>query len=116
MEYKENEKLHKVHIVCKTNLTCDEEIKMMDIAITKLSSKGQIVIPSEMRDNLIEGDKLVIIKNGDQLIIKKASDLGKNFEEDLAFAKKTEEAWQSYDRGEFVSRPADEFLAKLGKC
>ena len=71
---------------------------MMDIAITKLSSKGQIVIPSEMRDNLIEGDKLVIIKNRDQLIIKKASDLGKNFEEDLAFAKKTEEVWQSYER------------------
>ena len=89
---------------------------MMDIAIPKLSSKGQIVIPSEMRDNLIEGDKLVIIKNGDQLIIKKASDLGKNFEEDLAFAKKTEEAWRSYERGEFVSRPADEFLAELGKC
>jgi len=57
-----------------------------------------------------------LIKNWAQLIIKKASVLGKKFEEDLTFAKKTEEAWQSYERGEFVSRPADEFLAELRKC
>ncbi|MEA1999322.1 MAG: AbrB/MazE/SpoVT family DNA-binding domain-containing protein [Euryarchaeota archaeon] len=89
---------------------------MIDIAITKLSSKGQMVIPSEMRGNLSEGEKLVIIKNGEQLILKKVSDLGKNFEEDLAFAKKTEEAYQKYERGEFVSRPADKFLEELEKC
>ena len=61
---------------------------MIDVAITKLRSKGQIVIPSEMRDNFREGEKIVIIKSGEQLILKKVSDLGKNFEEDLAFAKK----------------------------
>jgi len=89
---------------------------MIDVAITKLRSKGQIVIPSEMRDNFREGEKIVIIKSGEQLILKKVSDLGKNFEEDLAFAKKTEEAWQSYERGEFVSLPVDKFLEKLEKC
>ena len=57
-----------------------------------------------------------VTKNGERLLLKKVSDLGKNFEEDLAFAKKTEEAWQSYERGEFVSRPADKFLEELEKC
>lgn len=44
----------------------------MEIATTKLSSRGQIVIPLEMRKNLKEGDKLIVIKNGEDLIIKKS--------------------------------------------
>ena len=60
---------------------------MINIAITKLSSRGQIVIPSEMRDNVSEGEKPVTIKNGERLILKKVSDLGKNFGEDIAFAR-----------------------------
>ena len=71
------------------------------------------MIPSEMRDNVSEGEKPVTIKNGERLILKKVSDLGKNFGEDIAFARKTEEARQSYKRGEFVSRPADKFLEEL---
>jgi len=101
---------------CKASLTSSEVIEMINVAITKLSSKGQIVIPSEMRDNFSKGEKLVIIKSGKQLILKKVSDLDKNFEEDLASAKKTEEAWQSYERGGFVSLPADKFLEELEKC
>ena len=46
------------------------------------------MIPSEMRGDFSKGEKLVIIKSGKQLILKKVSDLGENFEEDLAFAKK----------------------------
>ncbi|MDY6896092.1 MAG: AbrB/MazE/SpoVT family DNA-binding domain-containing protein [Thermotogota bacterium] len=89
---------------------------MVNIAITKLSSKGQIVIPSEMRSGFKVGEKLVIIEDDNILILKKASDLDRNFEEDIAFAKRTEEAWQSYERGEFVSQPADKFLEELEKC
>lgn len=43
----------------------------MEIATTKLSSRGQIVIPSEMRGGFKEGDEFVIIRNGDDLIIRK---------------------------------------------
>ena len=87
----------------------------MDIAITKISSKGQVVIPSEMRKGLHEGDKLLIIQNKDQLILKKASNLDKNLKEDLAFAKRTEEAWKSYDKGEFKSMDSDQFLKEIEK-
>ena len=88
----------------------------MDVAITKISSKGQVVIPAKMREDLREGDKLLIIKTKDQIILKKASKLDKNLKEDLEFARRTEKAWKSYERGEFVSKSADEFIKELEKC
>ena len=88
---------------------------MANISITKMSSKGQIVIPQEMREDIKEGDKLVIIKNDGQLILKKMEDFDKNLKEDLEFAKRTEEAWKRYDRGEFVSMDSKDFLTELRK-
>jgi len=88
---------------------------MVEINITKMSSKGQVVIPQEMRKDMHEGEKLVIIKNKDQIIIKKAKDFDKNLEEDLEFARRTEEAWKRYDKGEFISMDFDDFLKELKK-
>ena len=87
----------------------------MDIAITKMSSKGQIVIPAEMRENIVEGEKLIVIQNEDQFVLKKITDLDKNFEEDLEFAKKTELAWEAYKTGKFKSLNEDKFLKELEK-
>ena len=87
----------------------------MDIAITKMSSKGQIVIPVEMRKGIKEGEKLVIIQAKGQLILKKASAFSKKLLEDLEFARRTEEAWKSYERGEFIEMDADEFLKEVEK-
>ena len=87
----------------------------MDIAITKMSSKGQIVIPVEMRKGFHEGDKLLIIQNDKQLIMKKASDLDKNVAEDLEFAKKTEEAWKRIEEGKGIKMDFDEFVEDMKK-
>ncbi len=62
--------------------------------MTKMSSKGQVVIPSEIRTGICEGEKLIVIRNHDQIIIKQASKLDANFREELAFAEKTESAWK----------------------
>lgn len=45
---------------------------MSDYATTKLSSKGQIVIPEEIRESLHlkEGDQFVVIGQGDTVILK----------------------------------------------
>jgi len=67
-----------------------------------MSSKGQIVIPQEMRKGFHEGEKFVIIKAGKQLILKSVADFDKNIEEDLEFARRTEEAWKRYEKGDFV--------------
>ena len=88
---------------------------MVEISVTKISSKGQVVIPQEMRDKLKEGDKLVVIKNDGQIILKKMEDFNKNLQEDLEFAKRTEEAWKRYDRGEFISMDAENFLKEIKK-
>jgi AbrB family looped-hinge helix DNA binding protein len=88
---------------------------MVEISLTKISSKGQVVIPQEMRDKLKEGDKLVVIKNDGQIILKKMEDFNKNLQEDLEFAKRTEEAWKRYDRGEFISMDAENFLKEIKK-
>ena len=87
----------------------------MDVAITKISSKGQIVIPIEMREGLREGDKINIIKNDGQFIMKKASDLDKNLKDDLEFARRTEEAWKRIDAGKGIKMDFDDFLKEMKK-
>ncbi len=87
----------------------------MNIAITKMSSKGQIVIPVDMRENIEEGEKLVIIENDGQFIVESIDRLSKNLEEDLEFARRTEEALKRYDKGEFISMDFDDFLEEAKK-
>jgi AbrB family looped-hinge helix DNA binding protein len=88
----------------------------MDVAITKISSKGQIVIPSNMRKDLAKGDQFLIIKEDTTLIIKKITGLAKDLREDLKFAQRVERAWTAYEKGKFKSLPAKKFLEELEKC
>lgn len=85
----------------------------MEIAITKMSSKGQVVIPAELRKGLKKGEKLLILRDDDRWVIKKASKMDVQVEEDLEFARRTEEAWQRYERGEFISMDSKDFLKEL---
>ena len=85
----------------------------MDVAITKMSSKGQVVIPAEMKGDLHEGDKLIIIRNGVQFIMKKASEMETQFTEDIEFARRTEEALTRYKKGEFKEMTKEEFEKEL---
>lgn len=87
----------------------------MDIAITKMSSKGQVVIPAEMREGMHEGDKLLIIQSDNQLIMKKASDLDKNLKEDIEFARRTEEALKRIKKGKGTKMGFDKFINEMKK-
>jgi len=87
----------------------------MDVAITKMSSKGQVVIPAEMRVNLHKGDRLLVFRNRDQIIMKNVNKLDKNFNEDIEFAKKTEEAWKRLQKGKRGKMEFDEFIAEMKK-
>jgi AbrB family looped-hinge helix DNA binding protein len=86
---------------------------MASISITKMSSKGQVVIPQDMREDIEEGEKLVVIKNDKQIILEKMENFDKNLEEDLEFAKRTEGAWKQVDEGKFTSYSKEEFLKEL---
>jgi AbrB family looped-hinge helix DNA binding protein len=88
---------------------------MVEIGITRMSSKGQIVIPQDMRAGINEGEKLLIIQGEGRLILKKATKMDEKFHEDLEFARRTEEAFQRHDRGEFTRMSGEEFLKEIKK-
>lgn len=90
-------------------------IKIVEINVTKMSSKGQIVIPSKIRKGFVKNEEFVIIKSGDQLILKRVEDFGKNIREDLIFAKRTEEAIKRYEKGYFKKMSGEKFLKELEK-
>ncbi|MBW2995647.1 AbrB/MazE/SpoVT family DNA-binding domain-containing protein [Candidatus Woesearchaeota archaeon] len=85
----------------------------MEIALTKMSSKGQVVIPVEMREDIKEGEQLIILKDKGRLIMKKVTK--KDLKEDLEFAKRTEEAWQRIKKGKGVRMDFDEFVKAMKK-
>jgi AbrB family looped-hinge helix DNA binding protein len=88
---------------------------MSQINITKMSSKGQVVIPQELREGMSEGDKLVVIRNGDQIILKRADKFDKNIEEDLEFAKRTEAAYKRIEAGEYISVDSENLEEEMMK-
>ena len=87
----------------------------MNIAITKLSSKGQIVLPLEMRKKINVGEKLLIIEDKNRFILKKASKLDSSFNEDLEFAEKSEKALQRIKQGKGIKMGFDDFVAEMKK-
>jgi len=88
----------------------------MDVAITKVSSKGQIVIPSTMRKDISTGDEFIIIKEQDKFILKKIVDLAKDLKQEIEFAQRVEKAWTTYEKGKFKTKSAEKFLEELDKC
>lgn len=88
---------------------------MVSIGVTRMSSKGQIVIPSEMRKDLKEGDELLIIKDEDRIILKKGEKLTEEMKEDLEFAKRTEEAYERIQAGEFISVDSENLEKEMMK-
>ena len=88
---------------------------MVEIETTRISSKGQIVIPSNMRDDFKEGDKLLIIKDKNTLLLKKADDLDEQFKEDLEFAKRTEAAYKRIEAGKGIKMSFDDFIDEMKK-
>ena len=88
----------------------------MEAAIAKMSSKGQIVIPSNMRKDIEIGEEFLFIKDQNRLILKKITEVTEKLKEDLMFAKRVEKAWKDYEKGKFKSTSADKFLERLEKC
>ena len=88
---------------------------MVEIEITRLSSKGQVVIPIQMRKGFKEGEKLMIIKADDKIIIKRASEMDEKFKEDIEFARRTDEARKKIESGKGITMNFDDFLNEMKK-
>ena len=84
--------------------------------LTRVSSKGQVVIPLDLRKRLHvkEGSVFAVSSiNSDMLILKKIKN--PMTAEDLEIAKEVEEAWKEIERGEYTEMEADEFLEEIKK-
>jgi len=88
---------------------------MVEIGITRISSKGQIVIPLNMRGNFNVGDNLILFGDSNRIILKKANKMDKQFHEDLEFARRTEEAYKRIESGEGVKMDFDNFINEIKK-
>ncbi len=67
----------------------------MDVEITSIGERGQVVIPQHVRENMgiIKGDKFMVLEQGDMLIFKKlrvpsAEDIEKMLKKGHEHAKK----------------------------
>ncbi len=58
---------------------------MPEIAFTRVSAKGQIVIPADIRRRLKlkKGRRLVIVTSGDRMLVEGAEKLDKRLQEDF---------------------------------
>lgn len=86
---------------------------IMDVAITTMSSKGQVVIPASMRTDLPEGEKLLIIREGGRIVLKPLADLEPSLRDDIVFAEKTEAALQEYKKGSFRKMKSGDFIDEM---
>jgi AbrB family looped-hinge helix DNA binding protein len=88
----------------------------MEYAIAKVSTKGQIVIPTSLRADIDTGDEFLMIKDHGRIILKSMKSLAAKLRDDLLFAEEVEKAWQEYDKGKFVKKSKEEFLKELRAC
>lgn len=87
----------------------------MDIEITRLSSKGQIVIPGSIREKLelSEGEIFSVSAKENFIILKKVdSELE---EEDLRTIAEIKEAWKEIADGKFKKMKSEDFLNEISK-
>jgi AbrB family looped-hinge helix DNA binding protein len=86
----------------------------MEIELTKISSKGQVVIPQRVREklNLRDGETLAVSTEDDILVLKKIKN---PLEDDLETLNEIKEAWKEIEEGKYKRLTSDDFLKEIKK-
>jgi AbrB family looped-hinge helix DNA binding protein len=80
--------------------------------VTKLSTKGQIVIPEKLRKQYKEGSSFVVTQVNDLLILKPVLGLTPQEEKEMKELKAT---WNEFDNGKLEVHSEDEFIQEMNK-
>lgn len=81
----------------------------------KTSSKGQVVIPSKIREELDihDGSVFLVTTQNDMIVFKRVkTDITP---EDLKTLKHVEEAWDDIENGRYKIRSKDDFFKEFNK-
>ena len=83
--------------------------------LARASSKGQIVIPSDIRKKLSikEGSTFAVTSKKDMIVLKKLDT--KMRPEDLKTLKLLEEAWEDIEKGRYKVYSKEDFFKELKK-
>lgn len=93
-----------------------KEIELSELPeLTRVSSKGQVVIPAKVRKKmrLKEGSVLAVSAKKDMIVLKKIETKIKA--EDLRTLKLIEEAWEDIEKGRYKVYSKEAFFKELKK-
>ena len=87
----------------------------MNIELTKMSSKGQVVIPGNIREKLelSEGEVLAVSSKDNMIVLKKIENPAE--EEDLRTFSEIKKSWKEVSEGKFKKMKSEYFLKEISK-
>ena len=87
----------------------------MEVELTKISSKGQVVIPQDIRKKigLIDGETLAVSTQDNLIVLKKMKDIME--EDDLRTLSEIKEAWKEIAEGKYKRMSSKDFLNEISK-
>ncbi len=80
--------------------------------LTKLSTKGQIVIPETLRNGMEVGTNFIVTKQNDLIILKKIEGLTEQEKQEM---KELGLIWKDIDKGNCESYTEKEFFDNFSK-
>jgi len=78
--------------------------------ITKLSTKGQIVIPEEIRKDIESGTAFIVSKQNNLIILKKVEGLTN---QEMKEMKELDKIWKDVDEGRGTTQSVEAFLKEM---
>lgn len=86
----------------------------MEIELTKISSRGQVVIPLAVRKRLAlkDGETLAVSTKDDIVVLKRVEN---PLEDDLRTLEEIKDAWKEIEAGKYKKLSSEDFLKEISK-